>query len=305
MKVSDHRRRAGRPVLRAAREEGLAALGHHGLRAQPPGRHLRLRRGVLRPDARHASRPTTPPPTSDPAPLRLLGRRRRGLQGPHDALGRQRLLRLLARGAAQHPAGPRPRARRAAALPARGRGPGGVRRFRPGRRRRRHQFAASARSTRTISSRASTCGRTSSPGSARPSRSTRSSISSARRREGIIARALLPVRARPLAPGSSRPTSRPGRTSASTRMDEADDAADDRERVRRGARRPPADRQPLAVAQLPDHHQQDLGEGQRRAGRRRQGDRAFLHRLGHQAGDGGCDCPVRSASHRRVRRKGA
>ena len=31
------------------------------------------------------------------------------------------------------------------------------------------------------------------------------------------------------------------------------------ERVRRGARRPHADRQPLAVAQLPDHHQQDLG----------------------------------------------
>ena len=63
-------------------------------------------------------------------------------------------------------------------------------------------------------------------------------------------------------------------------------------RVRRGAGRPPPDRQPLAVAQLPDHHQQDLGEGQCRAGRRRQGDRAFLHRLGHEAGDGRCHCLV-------------
>ena len=195
-----HRRRSRRPVFRAAREEGLAALGHHGLRAQPPGRHLRLRRGVLRPDARRLQGLRPRHLRAHPPPLRLLGRRRRGLQGQGDALGRQRLLRLLARRAAQHPAGPRPRARRADALPARGRGAGGVRRLRPDRGRGRHQLEASARSTRTTSSPASTCGPTSSPGSARPSRSTPSSISSARRPRERSSRTAT----------STSPTARPG-----------------------------------------------------------------------------------------------
>ena len=165
-----------------------------------PGRHLRLRRGVLRPDARRVQGLRPRHLRAHPAALRLLGRRRRGLQGPGDALGRQRLLRLLARGAAQHPAGPRPRARRADALPARGRGAGGVRRFRPDRGRRRHQLAASARSTRTTSSRASICGPTSSPGWARPSRSTPSSTSSARRPRASSSRTAT----------STSPTARPG-----------------------------------------------------------------------------------------------
>ena len=53
--------------------------------------------------------------------------------------------------------------------------------------------------------------------------------------------------------------------------------------------------QPLDVAQFPDDPQQALGQGQHGAARRRQGDRAFLDRLRHQAGDGrrhragGCD----------------
>ena len=46
---------------------------------------------------------------------------------------------------------------------------------------------------------------------------------------------------------------------------------------------------PLDVAQLPEHPQRDLGEGQRGADRRRQGHRALLDRLGHQARDGGRD----------------
>ena len=76
--------------------------------------------------------------------------------------------------------------------------------------------------------------------------------------EGVIARALLPVRARPLDLGD-----RDRRADlAQLRLRQAvrdRHAAGDRARVRRGARRPPADRQPLAVAQLSQHHQQDLG----------------------------------------------
>ena len=64
MKVSVIGGGPGRPVLRAAREEGLAALGHHGVRAQPSGRHVRLRRGVLRPDARYLQGLRSASPTS-------------------------------------------------------------------------------------------------------------------------------------------------------------------------------------------------------------------------------------------------
>ena len=57
--------------------------------------------------------------------------------------------------------------------------------------------------------------------------------------------------------------------------------------VRRGAAGPPADHQPLDLAQFPDHPLRALGRRQHGADRRRQGDRAFLHRLRHQARDGG------------------
>ena len=55
--------------------------------------------------------------------------------------------------------------------------------------------------------------------------------------------------------------------------------------VPRGASAPD---QPLDVAQFPDDPQQALGQGQHGAARRRQGDRAFLDRLRHQACDGRC-----------------
>ena len=51
-------------------------------------------------------------------------------------------------------------------------------------------------------------------------------------------------------------------------------------------RRPSAADQPLDVAQFPDDPQPALGQGQHGAARRRQGDRAFLDRLRHQARDG-------------------
>ena len=85
-------------------------------------------------------------------------------------------------------------------------------------------------------------------------------------------------------------------TFARAGLDELDEAASARLRrraVRRGARGPPADHQPLDLAQFPDHPLRALGRRQRRADRRRQGDRAFLDRLGHQARDGGRDRALR------------
>ncbi len=118
-----------------------------GLGAQRPGRHVRLRGGVLRRDARRdrARRPGRLP--GDGARVRPLGRHRHPLPargrppGPADHLRRARLRRDEPAHAARHPAGPLPRARRAAGLPDRGAGPGrAVRHPRPRGRLRRRQL---------------------------------------------------------------------------------------------------------------------------------------------------------------------
>ena len=104
-------------------------------------------------------------------------------------------------------------------------------------------------------------------------------------------RALLPVRARPIDLGDGdRPGDLRARRARQARRDAVGEIP--RGRVRQGARRPQADRQPLALAQLPDHPLRELDARQHRADRRRQGDRAFLHRLRHQARDGGRDRAV-------------
>ncbi len=81
-------------------EEGVAADADHGLRAQPAGRHLRLRRGVLRPDARDLPGIRPRELSADHRELRLLGRHRDPFQRHRAPHRRQRLLRLLARDAA-------------------------------------------------------------------------------------------------------------------------------------------------------------------------------------------------------------
>ena len=68
-----------------------------------------------------------------------------------------------------------------------------------------------------------------------------------------------------------------------------------------GAGGPPAARQPLALAALPDHPLRALDQGQCGPARRRQGHRAFLHRLRHQARHGGCDRVARGFRGRRER----
>ena len=117
MKVHVDRRRPGRPLFRDPDEEGVAAGAHHHLRAQPAGRHLRLRRGLLRPDAGHLRglRPRELP--RHHRPLRLLGRHRDPFPRHHASHRRQRLLRLLARDPAEDPGPARPLARRADEVP--------------------------------------------------------------------------------------------------------------------------------------------------------------------------------------------
>lgn len=88
-----HRRRARRTVLRGPHQAALPALGGHRLGTQRSRRHLRLRRRLLRRDARR-HRPGRPrDPRGHVRGVRPLGRRRRPLPGLHPHLGRARLRR--------------------------------------------------------------------------------------------------------------------------------------------------------------------------------------------------------------------
>ena len=85
-----------------------------------------------------------------------------------------------------------------------------------------------------------------------------------------------------------------------------DVAALPRDRVRRAAPRPPVDRQPHPVAPVPHGHLRPLVAGAHRAPRRRRAHGALLHRLRHEARDGGRDrvgrgAPRRAGSGERVR----
>ena len=117
----------------------------------------------------------------DPHPVRLLGRHQ-GDQGRHgDHLDRPRLLRPRAQDPAAPVAGPRPRARRRAALRDRGgRHRGADEGQRPRRRRRRHQFEDAPAFRRRLQSPRSTPAPASSSGSARMRSSTTPSPSSSR-----------------------------------------------------------------------------------------------------------------------------
>ena len=240
-------------------------------------------------------------------PLRLLGRHRDPFPR-HDAPHRrQRLLRLLARDAAEDPRPARALARRRDQVP-----DAKSRRSTP-----RSampiswwwptaSIRACARPSPTSSSRTSTCGRTSSPGWARRGRSMPSPSSSARPSTASSSPTATST-SRGARPGSSRPIRETFARAGLDKLDEAASARFVESAVRRRAAGPPAHHQPLDLAQFPDHPLRTLGRRQHGADRRRQGDGAFLHRLRHQAGDGGRDralrgVPCRPAS-RDVRRR--
>ena len=136
-----HRRRAGGALLRAAHEEAQPGARRDRGRAQPPLRHLRLGRGLLRRDHGQHAPVGSPERRRDPGSLQPLGRHRAALQGPRPALGRPRLRRHRPQEAAQHPAGALRGAGREARLRAGGRLRRRLPRRRPDHRQRRHQFA--------------------------------------------------------------------------------------------------------------------------------------------------------------------
>ena len=138
---------------------------------------------------------------ADRRPLRLLGRHRDPLPRHHAPHRRQRLLRHLAHHAAEDSRPPRAFARHRHQIRLRGRSAeADDSRRRPGRRRRRHQLAHPRGCSRTRSSRASSCGPTSSPGWARRGRWTPSISSSRRRRTASSSRIAI----------STSPAARPG-----------------------------------------------------------------------------------------------
>jgi anthraniloyl-CoA monooxygenase len=129
-------------------------------------------------------------------------------------------------------------------------------------------------STPTRSSRARTCGATSSPGWARPGRSTPSRSSSARPSTASSSR-IATSTSRASRPGCWRPIPETVRARRARQARRGAVGALPRRRVRQGARRPQAHHQPLALAQLPDHPLRALDPRQHRADRRRQGDAHF------------------------------
>ena len=196
----------------------------------------------------------------DHRPLRLLGRHRDPFPG-HDAPHRrQRLLRLLARDAAEAAAaGARARsASRSSSSPRSIRLEADDPRRRSRGRRRRHQFAHPRDLRRPLQA------------EHRPAAEQvrldgldaavrRLHLLLPRDRARHLHRALLPVRARPLDLDVRDRSARPSRAPASTALDEAASARIPGGRVRRGAAGPQADHQPLDLAQLPDHPLRALG----------------------------------------------
>ena len=78
-----HRRRPGRSLFRDPDEAARPRASRHRDRAQSPGRHLRLGRGVLRRDAAQPQRRRSANRAAHHRQLRPLGRHRHPLQRPH------------------------------------------------------------------------------------------------------------------------------------------------------------------------------------------------------------------------------
>ena len=104
-------------------------------------------------------------------------------------------------------------------------------------------------------------------------------------------------------PGSPKSIRRPSRAPASTSSTKKAPRASSRTVFAEELQGHRAHHQPLDLAQFPDHPLRALGARQRRAARRRQGDRAFLHRLRHQARDGGRHRAVRGVPRDRWPRR--
>ena len=223
------------------------------------GRHLRLRRGVQRPDARRLPRRRRAELPRHHRQLRLLGRHRDPLRRRRPPHRRQRLLRLLPPHPAAAAAGARPRAGRRAGVPAGGRA-GGLPRRRPDRGRRRHQLARSASAGATTSAPEVDLrpNRFAWMGSTRPFDAF--TFFFRERPEGIFIAHCYQYEAG----ASTWVLETDPETFARAGLDAMDEAASARfmeERLRRGAGGPPAAHQPLALAPLPARSAARAGRG--------------------------------------------
>ena len=106
------RGRPGRPLLRGARPAARPERRDHRLGAQRAGRHVRLRRGLQRRDARRHRARRPGGLRADAARVRDLGRHRRPLQGRGRHQRRARVRGDEPAPAARDPPGALPRARR-------------------------------------------------------------------------------------------------------------------------------------------------------------------------------------------------
>ena len=263
--------------------------------AQRARRHVRLRRGVLRRDARcdrdRGRRDLRP----DGAPVRPLDRHRRGGRRARVHRGRPGLRGDEPQGAAAHPpgAGRRPRCHRA--LPDRRTRPGRPAcRARPGGGGRRAQLRGPRPLRRRVPA---------DPGPAAQQvhlvrhRPGLRGVPVLRQADGVghhadprlpLLRRRVDVHRRDargrLAPGRAGPDR--GHRLPARRLRRLRRRAGPRD-LRRRAPGPRGPDQQLEVAQLPHRPQRALARRQRRAGRRRRPHRPLLDRLRHQARDGG------------------
>ena len=281
---------------------------HHRLRAQPPGRHVRLRRRVLRPDARPPSRPTTARATARSSAISPTGTtsrstsRARRTASAATASAAARASTLLQISAAERAralgvaAQVRDRSSTRASRRIRGRRPGG--------RRRRHQLAhpRGVRRDHFAPSIDLRPNKFAWMGSTRPFdaftfffRETEHGIFIAHCYQYEPGRSTWVIETRPRDLRARRPRQarRGGIGALSSKTCSPTSCSGHR-----------LHHQPLDLAQFPDHPLRALGHGQHRADRRRQGDRAFLDRLRHQARDGGRDRALRGVPrNRRARRQ--
>ena len=225
----------------------------------------------------------------DQAALRLLGRHRRRPQGRAHGLDRARLLRHRPQAAADAAAAAGARTRRRPAVRDRVPIRGVYGNARPGGRRRRAELAGARGTSPKSSSPTSTRASASSSGSA-PSRSSTTPSPSSSRRPSTAGCGRMPTSSTPTPRrSSSNAARRPG-----TRFGFGDDDAAGIDRrlrahLRQASRRPQPDdqRQPhprLGVDQFSARAVRALVVQEPRADGRRGGERAFLDRLGHQAG---------------------
>ena len=296
-----HRRRPGRAVPRHPGQARRARARGRRLRAQPPGRHVRVRRRVLRRDAR-----ATSPPPIPRRHAQITAGSRAGTTSRSTSAAR-----CCARPATASAASSARRCSRSCRRAPRSSASGvefehEVRSLAERRQRRRDRRVRRRRELGARRARRASCSPTV---DVRPNKFVWLGCTVPYRAFTFLFKetphGLFRVHAyryheRRLDVHRRVPRRRPGAPPGSTTPTRTRTVAILERDVRRRARRPPADQEPLDLAQLPDRALRQVAHRQRRAGRRRRAHRALLDRLGHQARDGGRDRAARRAARARA-----